>query len=168
MGMDVSGRRPASEKGEYFRASVWSWHPLWDYCEELEPELCDSVRSPHTNDGDGLKARDAKLLGIAILAAVGDGRAAKYIAAQEKKVAKMPDKKCDLCAGTGRRAVVPKSGAGPHGCNGCGGDYGNPPEDMGKAGTGKVRPFETNYSFDLDHLREFGEFCCASGGFRIW
>jgi len=28
MGMDVSGIKPTSEKGIYFRANVWSWRPI--------------------------------------------------------------------------------------------------------------------------------------------
>ena len=38
MGMDVYGRAPTSESGEYFRANVWSWHPIWNYCEVLAPD----------------------------------------------------------------------------------------------------------------------------------
>ena len=28
MGMDVYGNKPRCSKGEYFRASVWSWRPI--------------------------------------------------------------------------------------------------------------------------------------------
>lgn len=35
MGMDVSGRNPSKEEGEYFRASVWSWRPLHALCETV-------------------------------------------------------------------------------------------------------------------------------------
>jgi hypothetical protein len=28
MGMDVVGRNPRTEAGEYFRANVWSWGPI--------------------------------------------------------------------------------------------------------------------------------------------
>ncbi len=27
MGMDVFGRNPSAEAGEYFRATAWSWAP---------------------------------------------------------------------------------------------------------------------------------------------
>ena len=30
MGMDVFGLAPANGTGEYFRASIWSWFPIWD------------------------------------------------------------------------------------------------------------------------------------------
>lgn len=29
MGMDVFGRTPTSKQGEYFRASIWDWQPLY-------------------------------------------------------------------------------------------------------------------------------------------
>ena len=39
-------------------------------------------------------------------------------------------------------------------CNGC-------------QGKGSVRPFSTNYPFDLENLKEFADFCEQSGGFEI-
>ena len=39
MGMDVYGRKPKNETGEYFRRNVWGWHPLWEYCCEANPEI---------------------------------------------------------------------------------------------------------------------------------
>ena len=32
---------------------------------------------------------------------------------------------------------------------------------------GSVRPFDTNYGFDLENLKWFGKFCEQSGGFEI-
>lgn len=37
--MDVFGKMPTSEKGEYFRASVWEWRPI----HELTCELCSDL-----------------------------------------------------------------------------------------------------------------------------
>jgi hypothetical protein len=31
-----------------------------------------------------------------------------------------------------------------------------------------VDDFATSYSFDLDNVREFANFCINSGGFEIW
>ena len=28
MGMDILGNAPKNSKGEYFRASIWAWHPI--------------------------------------------------------------------------------------------------------------------------------------------
>lgn len=55
MGMDVYGRDPANEQGEYFRATVWSWRPIQalmiELCSDiLDEELLDAMG---TNDGAG-------------------------------------------------------------------------------------------------------------------
>tara|TARA_Y100000401_G_C8285911_1_gene206028 strand:+ start:215 stop:586 length:372 start_codon:yes stop_codon:yes gene_type:complete len=57
MGMDVYGNEPKNEKGEYFRANVWSWRPIvciMDLAggEELFNEK--SWYSMNFNDGAGL------------------------------------------------------------------------------------------------------------------
>jgi hypothetical protein len=49
MGMSVYG-----ETGAYFQNSVWSWHPLADYVEEVAPDIAGQCRYWHSNDGDGL------------------------------------------------------------------------------------------------------------------
>ncbi len=55
MGMDVYGRKPTAEAGKYFRANVWSWHPIHaligELCEDLlDAELLDKLAF---NDGAG-------------------------------------------------------------------------------------------------------------------
>ena len=55
MGMDVYGRNPKSKEGEYFRASIWSWHPLHsltcELCKDLLPE--EMLMRMGYNDGAG-------------------------------------------------------------------------------------------------------------------
>ena len=60
MGMDVIGKKPKAEVGQYFRNNVWWWHPLWEYVCEVPPALANRVRYGHSNDGDGLRARLAR------------------------------------------------------------------------------------------------------------
>lgn len=63
MGMDVFGKQPRSKTGEYFRNSIWWWHPLADYILENSPqELTSKCRYWHSNDGDGLDDEDSKKL----------------------------------------------------------------------------------------------------------
>lgn len=56
MGMDVFGRAPTDERGEYFRASIWSWGPI----HALLGELCSDLFNQETyiamafNDGNGV------------------------------------------------------------------------------------------------------------------
>ena len=39
MGFDLNGVDPISKKGEYFRANVWWWRPLWKFvcvnCDDI-------------------------------------------------------------------------------------------------------------------------------------
>ena len=49
MGMDVYGRNPDSEAGEYFRANVWSWRPI----HSLVIELCSDLLDKDTIEGMG-------------------------------------------------------------------------------------------------------------------
>ena len=46
MGMDVYGKKPKGEKGDYFRNNVWWWRPLWQYCASSAPELIDEEHLP--------------------------------------------------------------------------------------------------------------------------
>ena len=79
MGMDVYGKSPTTEKGAYFRKNVWGWHPLWNLCEELSPDVAGKVEYGHSNDGDGLCAHDARLLGRVLWDALWDGRVDQFI-----------------------------------------------------------------------------------------
>ena len=55
MGMDVIGRKPTSPAGEYFRANVWSWHPIQalicDVCSDLLDE--ETLENIGFNNGAG-------------------------------------------------------------------------------------------------------------------
>ena len=55
MGMDVSGRNAANEKGVYFRANVWSWRPIHALIHKLGSDLIDehTLMCMGANDGAG-------------------------------------------------------------------------------------------------------------------
>ena len=42
MGMDVYGKNPSNGDGEYFRANVWSWRPIYSLTVELCSDLLDA------------------------------------------------------------------------------------------------------------------------------
>lgn len=53
MGMDVYGKKPDSEAGKYFRASIWSWRPIHAMCERVLAK-----RLPwSSNDGRGFSTQ---------------------------------------------------------------------------------------------------------------
>jgi hypothetical protein len=159
MGMDVFGNNPVSEQGEYFRANVWWWSPLANYCREVAPEITARCRYWQTNDGDGLNAADTLALAEILQREIKSGHTATYARMHEAEQELTPNKPCELCEGTGIRNPAPLPGAGhPHNggvkCNGC-------------DGNGVVRPFSTNYPFSAEFVERFVAFLRECGGFRI-
>lgn len=168
--MDVYGRAPKSEKGEYFRNNVWYWRPLWDYCEHIAPTVVEGV-SGHYNDGDGLDEDGAQELSRILMISLSDGTCETYEKEYNAEVAEMPNEDCDFCNKTGIRTdevgvemnmptkKLPEDKAivlgRTHGwCNGC-------------DGMGWKPSWATNYPFTQDNVREFAEFLAESGGFSI-
>ena len=170
MGMDVFGNDPKTDTGEYFRNNVWWWRPLWDYCCEVAPSLCENV-SGHFNDGDGLDEEGSKALAKILFDEIESGRTAAYEKAYNKHIADLPRETCDLCEGTGIRTDkvglemhMPQKELRPeiaiitgrtHGwCNACDGE-------------GKRDSFDTSYPFSVENVLEFAQFVRDSGGFKI-
>lgn len=150
MGMDVYGRNPSSEKGEYFRNNVWYWHPLWEYCQINHPAICDKVQDGHSNSGDGLNASDSKKLAKLLKKDLESGYVEIYAKDRQKYLDSLEDKKCTYCNGSGIRDDEYVQGT----CNGC-------------SGKGTVRPFECSYGFIVENVKEFQEFLEDCGGFNI-
>ena len=160
MGMDVYGRKPKNETGEYFRRNVWGWHPLWEYCCNANPEITSKVEHGHSNSGDGLGARDAFALSKTLRAALADGSAQKYIEERQAYLDSLPMLDCEYCDKTGKRIWAPSEGSNNteafqiKTCNACNGE-------------GKVRAWATNYYLRLEDIQEFHDFLLSSGGFNI-
>ena len=153
MGMDVFGKRPRSEAGEYFCANVWSWKPLAAYCCDVAPEITQACKYWQSNDGDGLDDKGAIALANILEREISSGRTALYEKAQEA-IAKVP---CNICAGTGIRLqlVGAISNNGGSRCNGC-------------QGEGYVTPTHTHYPFSAENVKAFVTFLRECGGFEIW
>lgn len=177
MGMDVYGRKPIDERGEYFRNNVWWWRPLADFITEQFPGIAAKCQYWHSNDGDGLGAKASVKLADAIDEALASGMVDEYAKMHEERIAKIPREDCNLCDGTGIRTdeignrdiqplrVIVESDQEEDGpphprmgkvgwCNGCG-------------GYGTRKSWESHYPFSVDNVREFSTFARYSGGFRI-
>jgi len=171
MGMDVYGKNPTDEGGEYFCRKVWGWHPLWDMCLDLVHELAGRVEHGHCNDGDGLNAVDSEALGDALNEAVFDGRVAEWITDRNEIVANLPKEDCHICDSTGIRTDEigiqdgqPDKALSPEQaivlgrefgcCNGC-------------DGKGWKEPFASWYEVEVNDATEFATFLRACGGFEI-
>ena len=171
MGMDVIGKNPASETGEYFRNNVWAWRPLWNYCSEVAPDLLASING-HYNDGEGLNSRSARDLAERLDTEVTSGRTAVYEQAYNDRLATLPRHDCEWCGGTGIRddkvgvengfptrelsvEVAAIVGRTTGWCNGCHGE-------------GLCDHPDTSYGFWTDNVVQFAAFLRDCGGFEIW
>jgi len=172
MGMDVIGANPKNETGEYFRNNVWWWHPLWAYCLNLHGDIAGKVVNGDLNEGDGLGAEDAELLGKRLMEDISSGVTAEYANEYRAHLAGLPMEDCEYCQATGIRSDdrgiemgFPTKELEPdvavllgrtHGwCNAC-------------QGEGRVHNFATNYPFDVENVQKFADFLVNSGGFAIW
>lgn len=155
MGMDVFGRNPSSKEGEYFRSSVWYWHPLWTYCQNMHPSLADKVEHGHDNSGDGLNKPDSIALAALLKRDIESGVTQKYIKDYYQAIEELPLQECTSCHGSGSVPTVdddfnPVSKT----CSNCKGEK-------------QTKSFETYYHMDLDLMKEFQQFLEHCGGFRI-
>lgn len=171
MGMDVYGKNPVNETGQYFRRNVWGWRPLWQYVEDTHPEIAELVEYPQSNDGDGLGARNSKKLAKLLREDIFRGVVDNYIETRNKYLAELPRVECNLCEGTGIRKDpvgleygMPDRELSPElqillgrtkgTCNGCNGE-------------GKKDDWALSYPLEAQDVVEFAEFLENCGGFEI-
>jgi hypothetical protein len=159
MGMDVYGKKPKNEQGEYFRSNVWYWHPLWDCLDQLHPTICQKCESPHDNSGSGLNAKDSITLAKLLKKDLEDGTIQSYIDQYKAHMDSIPLEDCSYCDGLGVRLWKEADANGQEQsvtkqCNVC-------------SGTLKVSNFATHYHMDYDLVVEFQNFLQNCGGFEI-
>ena len=72
MGYDLYGNAPKSERGAYFRASIFGWGPIMDIVEAVDVLPIDVLENMHFNDGQMLTDEQATELADAIEKYIGD------------------------------------------------------------------------------------------------
>jgi len=149
MGFDLYGLKPNGQNGEYFRNNVWWWRPLWDYVVDIV-DLKGEAKKGESNSCYRLSDKKAKKIAEILKREIKEGNTREYEYRYWSKLVKMPDIKCKLCKGTGKRKDMPDQDK----CNACN-------------GLGHERPFETHYPFSEENVKEFAIFCEKSGGFEI-
>lgn len=151
MGFDLYGRASNGEE-TYFRNNCWWWRPLWDYVCEVCDLGDDAQKRGAYNDGYEISGQKAQEMATILTREVESGRTAFYAQQREHRLNVMADIGCDICHGTGKRDDAYVKGE----CNSC-------------RGKGTVRPWETNYPFSVENVKEFIAFLEISGkGFQIW
>lgn len=163
MGMDVYGKKPKTEVGAYFRNNVWYWHPLWEYCVHVLPDVAGKVQNAHSNDGDGLGFVDSRKLAFALRKSIDSGAAQKYIDERQEYIDDLPTQPC-FCTGVSLSESYSFDGEIPF------------PKSQTKApnpechqckGTGQAPHFESYYFLTLDNISNFSQFLFDCGGFEI-
>ena len=139
MGMDVYGIQSTNKTGEYFRASVWSWRPIWSYvvanCSEFIDET--TAQDGHANAGAGLDKEKSQLLSKKINELIDSGKLHLRVVAK----------------GFHNR-VAPR-------------DYPETESHYWWKLT-DMKDNADSYPFEIEHLKEFADFLEYSGGFEIW
>ena len=69
MGFDLSGIKPTSEEGHYFRANVWYWRPIWGFVRQQLPDLLtqEQIEGGEYNNGTVVDAKQAIKIGNHII-----------------------------------------------------------------------------------------------------
>lgn len=160
MGMDVYGRKPKNEKGEYFRNNVWYWHPLWNYCELMYPKVTAACKNGHDNSGDGLNLSDSIKLARLIKRDLKNGKAQKYKDEYDDYLANLSQEPCNICSSTGIQKVNIKE-------EGTDIEIEKERQCFGCDGSGVREPFAKNYPFTIENLTEWQQFLENCGGFNI-
>ena len=176
MGMDVYGRAPEKEWGEYFRSNVWWWRPLWNYTAEIDRFYSEQKNanqliseelftSGHHNDGEGLETHeDCRELVQRLQWSIDEGLLAEYQKEIDEsiKVAKENNAKVEkefealkkkVAKVTGKDNLVPR-------------DY---PEDLHDEWNAiySKRDSRDSYPFSQEHVEEWIKFLKYCGGFEI-
>jgi hypothetical protein len=164
MGYDIHGTEPTAPEGFHFRRSNLAWPPLAALCRELVPELAEQCKYWTDTQGAGLTADAAAQLAARLQQLISDGTIADYMSQLRTMLARLPDKTCDACEGTGRipRAVVKTADTLP----------GRIDKDgnlicLACAGAGEVQPLCAPRLLDEDDVHDWVRFLQRCGGFCI-
>ena len=94
MGMDVYGINPKTDNGDYFRANVWFWRPLWQcvsyFCDDILSE--EDIERGTYNDGYEYDETTALEISDKLENALKNGDLHKFVEGREKFISEMEDK----------------------------------------------------------------------------
>ena len=91
MGMDLYGINPKAENGDYFRANVWYWRPLWQcvayFCDYILSE--EDIERGTYNDGYEYDEKTAQKISDKLENALKSGNLHKFEKGREKFISEM-------------------------------------------------------------------------------
>jgi hypothetical protein len=144
MGFDIYGKNAKSEKGEYFRNNVWWWHRLADLVIDHWKEIGlkeKEIQDWHSNSGQKVSKESAEKISKwlnKVLKDKDDKDARKWETWIEQNA--LEHKKMEL--------AIKKS--------------------LDEKCKDTLETIKSNYPFHWSNVKDFAEFCEASGGFEIW
>ena len=94
MGMDVYGINPKTDDGDYFRANVWYWRPLWQcvayFCNDILSQ--EDIERGTYNDGYEYDETTALEISDKLENALKNGDLHKFEKGREKFISEMENK----------------------------------------------------------------------------
>lgn len=160
MGFDLYGTKMRNapvnydnpEKGQYFRANVWSWRPLWDLTCQIGSDILSQrdVEAGSFNDGHLISEAKSIELADRFSVMISLGHHCDLVEKHNATMDALPLELCEHCSGTGQRDDEYVQGE----CNGCNGN-------------GKKETVASFYRMYPDHIEEYETFLRHSGGFEI-
>jgi hypothetical protein len=161
MGVDISGRKPKTEAGDYFSSNWWGWRPILALSESamLSSKLDYDTSYWGSNDGKGLRTqKQCDKLADAIELLISNSYN-EYLTEDDDRIYICMGSWCE--AGTGQ--FVPSEFTQSLNEQYEYGDilYGSVVAENGTM-------VESSYSTSLGRLKEWITFLRNCGGFKIW
>lgn len=159
--------------GVYFRASVWSWRPIWAMVQELCDDILskEEIKQGSYNDGFLINAMKAELIGQRLISQKDylkefcEKQKTEFALKREfnEKLSESATKYLEIMSKLNPELDI------------------QIPLDLKKIKNSRafqiwqmlgsqfegIQYGETAYSLDYEHIMQFAEFCTQSGGFRI-
>ena len=161
MGVDISGRKPKTEQGDYFCSNWWGWRPIVAISEAamISSKLDYDTSYWGSNDGKGLRTqKQCDKLADAIELLISNNYN-EYLAEDDDRIYIVMGSWCE--AGTGR--FIPSEDSLSLNEQY---EYGDILYAPVVAENGVM--VESSYSTSLGRLKQWITFLRSCGGFKIW
>jgi hypothetical protein len=161
MGVDISGRKPKTEEGDYFASNWWGWRPIVAISEAamINSKLDYDTSYWGSNDGKGLRTqKQCDKLADAIELLISNNYN-EYLTEDDDRIYIVMGSWCE--AGTGkfigseREHILNQQY-----------EYGDILYAPVVAEDGTL--VESSYSTSLDRIKQWITFLRSCGGFKIW
>ena len=161
MGVDISGRKPKTDEGDYFASNWWGWRPIHAISEAamLSSKLDYDTSNWGSNDGKGLRTqKQCDKLADAIELLISNNYN-EYLTEDDDRIYIVMGSWCE--AGTGR--FIPSEDSLSLNEQY---EYGDILYAPVVAENGVM--VESSYSTSLGRLKQWITFLRSCGGFKIW